>query len=136
MKYRFRLYRDVEVDADNPEQAEAKLHQVVDERRDKVLTRLIKDGEVALLGPADVQDLTDEHRKWAGPITKKFENMLLMSGMYRGEPCAFIAMQTDRPDLGDDYISIRPVAIVLTEDMLAHCRDPQGGSPQDHGYDY
>ena len=133
-KFRFRLYKDIEIKASSQRSAEKKLAKAAG--TDGSLAQMRADGTVVCLGEVDTVKITDEERKCAKNVFEMKENMIMMSGQYRGENCTFLTLKTPRPDLGDDALSLRPLAILLTEEKLFHCRDIEGETPEDHGHTY
>lgn len=124
-KFRYRAAVDLDLAAENLEKAQEKLPAARD-----YIDRLVK-ANVAiptfeLLGKAEVEDIDPDAKRKAAQVLEAFDNLMLMSVQYRGEN--FTALCT-RTSLGKGYVSIRPIALMLTEKKLDHVRDVEGNPP-------
>lgn len=82
-----------------------------------------------LIGTEHAPALTDEQKAVGRRIIDHSADRMIMAGKYRGRNVAFIC---ETRDLGDD-VAVRPVAIILTEDMLDDVADACNVAPSVHG---
>lgn len=101
-------------------------------RDDATLNKAFREKRFILLGTSVSPDITEEQRSIARRILDKSADRAIVMGRYRGESVAIIV---EKKDLGDE-IAMRPVAIILTDDMLEHVEDFRGIAPADHGNEW
>lgn len=58
---------------------------------------------------------------------KEETNLVVMSVTYKGEPFAAICKLKE---LDDEHVSVKPLALVLSEEQLDHIEDIKGDHPE------
>lgn len=111
-KFRFRQTIDIDIQAANVKEA----RNILKDR-----DRYPEDYE--LLGTAELEDLTPEMRE----ASKSLGDFILMSVQYRGEN--FICMCKTK-ELDEERISVKPVALWLTEEQKDNITDVMGNCPE------
>jgi hypothetical protein len=76
--------------------------------------------------PDEIKNLTPEILKKAKQITEE-SGLVIMSVLYRGENFACLCKVED---LNAEYVSVKPLALVLTEDQKDHITDIKGDHPE------
>lgn len=110
-KYLFRRAHDIIIKAETPEAALELLPERVEGPED-----------FKLLGTADLAALDPD-------LVKAAENMqgfVLMSVQYRGENFACMCQVED---LNKEYVSVKPIALLLSKEQKLHLTDVMGDSP-------
>ena len=122
-KYRFRNLKDVEIEAENPEEA----YKALEERCARnVLRKSLVDcpEDYELLGVTDPEQIDPELLQAA----EKLSGFVVMSVQYRGENFAALCKVED---LGPEYVSVKPVALLLSEKQKGNLTDPLGNRPEE-----
>lgn len=110
-KYRFRKTTDLDIEAENPEEA-----------RDKLSKRDRSPDEYELLGGSEIRNLDPKLLAAA----ENLSGFVIMAVQYRGEnfPCL---CKTE--DLGE-HVSLKPIALLLNEDQKDHIENVLGDRPE------
>ena len=118
-KFRFRRTIDVDIEAETPEEALYKMTTTdAYPRKDNNFSE-----DFELLGKTSIENLSPELLKAA----EKMNNFVLMSVQYRGENFACMCQVED---IDPEYVSVKPVALLLSEEQKDHLTDVVGGSPE------
>ena len=72
--------------------------------------------------------LTKEQRATADSLLQNYQNLCLMSGLYKGEPAAFICSVWHEDD---GPYKLMPVFMVVTDKMMDDCQDAEGRSVEE-----
>ena len=110
-KFRFRRTIDIDIQADN-----------IKEARNILKDREHYPDDYELLGTATLEDLSPDMVE----ASKSLGDFVLMSVQYRGEN--FISLCKTK-ELDEERISVKPVALWLTEEQKDHLTDVMGNSP-------
>jgi hypothetical protein len=76
----------------------------------------------------DAGPLDEEKKALAQPMLDACPNMCLMSGRYKGQEVGFLCQAT--PDDETGTMMLIPRFIVVTDDMVDDCTDPDGAAPE------
>jgi len=127
IRFRYRAAIDMEIGAAGHEEAEANV-PIAKEYLQGLLATGSGVPRFELLGLAEIEKLNPDALEKAAPIVEKFDDLTLMSVQYRGEN--FTALCRTEI-LKDDFVSVKPIALMLTEEKLDHVRDVDGNAPRE-----